>query len=89
MSNFPKSVLSHFEPFHEWLDKIVELSSQAHPEGGMVWRVDFAKRKSDLDKRVLSTLKYRQQFSSPENTRDIGLMWSRFYWKAAGLGGSL
>ncbi|MGB0968816.1 MAG: hypothetical protein ACPGUX_11565, partial [Halocynthiibacter sp.] len=59
------------------------------PEGGMKWRVDFSKRKSDLDKRVLPDFKGIQQFSSRENLHDISLMWSRFYWNAAGLGGSL
>ncbi len=55
----------------------------------MNWRVDFSKRKSDVDKKVLSNLKDWRQFSSLENTKDISLMWSRFYWAAAGLGGSL
>lgn len=89
MSSFPSNILTHFAPFHEWLDEIVALSGHAFAQGGMNWRVDFSKRTSDVDKGGVSALKDSQQFSSPENINDINLMWSRFYWNAAGLGGSL
>ena len=89
MGNSSSNVLSHFAPFHEWLDEIVKLSDLAFPEGGMNWRVNFSKRKSDLDNKILSVLKDKHQFSSLENTKKINMMWSKFYWNAAGLGWSL
>lgn len=67
----------------------MKLSDQAFPEGGMSWKVDFSKRTSDVGKEVLAAIKDKQEFSSLENTKDISLMWSRFYWNAAGFGGSL
>jgi len=89
MGNFPSNILSHFAPFHAWLDDLAELSDRAYPEGGVQWRVDFSKRKSDMDKVVLSDRKHRWQCNSPESSKDFNKMWSRFYWNAAGLGGSL
>ena len=89
MANFPSRVLSHFAPFHVWLDELMGRSDFAFPEGGVTWRVDSSKRKSDLDKKILRSLKDKKLFCSPENISDINLMWSRFYWNAAGFCGSL
>lgn len=89
MSRFPPNILSHFQPFHDWLDEVVRLSNVAFPEGGVDWRVDFSKRKSDLDNQMLVSLVDKQRFSGFENTRVFKRMWSKFYWNAAGLGGSL